>query len=106
MGSSGDEAKITDQQHRVLAVLIACLAGLGWGFGPLGKTIGVRDAEKDVKAVQTVCTYLVYMISTCFVPCFNLLTADGPQRRATFKDPNFPWLRMGCTLLVEPYSLR
>ncbi|CAK8993717.1 unnamed protein product [Durusdinium trenchii] len=78
------------------AVALAMCAGSCWGFGPLGKKIGVHGSEDHQRQAWAACTYFVYMLSTIFVPLLRVLTAHG--RREALEDSSFRCRLLGTVL--------
>lgn len=96
------ESQVAPTPLRRRAIVFAILAGVCWGFGPVGKKYGVNHVPEGRKHVWTTCTYLVYMASTTWVPLVKLIFTPSDQRREALQDRNFRWLllgTMGCGLL-------
>lgn len=88
---------------RNLAVALAVVAGLCWGFGPFGKKYGVSGAPDGSAHSWTTCTYVVYMSATVVFPVLRLLLGfTREQRRAALGNPAFRRLLLGacCCALV------
>eukprot|EP00434_Breviolum_minutum_P000495 symbB.v1.2.000429.t1/scaffold32.1/size405148/2 len=96
--SDCDDSMVAPTRFRFKAVALAVVAGTCWGFGPLGKKIGVHGSSKDQKEEWAACTYFVYMLSTCVVPLLRVMLSDATERRESLKDKSFRWLLLGTML--------
>eukprot|EP00435_Cladocopium_sp_Y103_P032950 s1087_g8.t1 len=96
--SDCDDSMVAPTRFRVQAVALAVVAGTCWGFGPLGKKIGVHGSTDDQKAEWTACTYFVYMLSTTVVPLLRVICSDATERRESLQDSSFRWLLLGTVV--------
>eukprot|EP00929_Paragymnodinium_shiwhaense_P027990 TRINITY_DN16306_c0_g1_i2.p1 TRINITY_DN16306_c0_g1~~TRINITY_DN16306_c0_g1_i2.p1 ORF type:complete len:362 (-),score=14.40 TRINITY_DN16306_c0_g1_i2:210-1235(-) len=81
----------TESLQRFPPTSLAATAGCLWGFGILGRRIGVQGAPDHLKPVCSVCTTLVFYCSVVTFPILNLFFADLDPVSATLQDP--AWLR-------------
>eukprot|EP00438_Fugacium_kawagutii_P036605 Skav217815 [mRNA] locus=scaffold889:107774:111777:+ [translate_table: standard] len=96
--SDCDDSRVAPTRFRAQAVALAVVAGTCWGFGPLGKKIGVHGSTDEQKGEWTACTYFVYMLSTTVVPLLRVLFSDATERRASLQDVSFRWLLLGTVI--------
>lgn len=96
--SDCDDSFVAPTRFRVQAVALAVVAGTCWGFGPLGKKIGVHGSTDDQKAEWAACTYFAYMLSTTVVPLLRVICSDATERRESLSDASFRWLLLGTVV--------
>lgn len=101
--SGNSHSQVAPSTHRRRAVLLAIIAGICWGFGPLGKKYGVTNAPADRKHVWTTCSYLIYISTTTWIPLANIISSNRELRSAALQDRQFLYLLagvFGCGLLA------
>lgn len=67
--------------------LFAAVGGFLWGFGALGKRVGVEGASDDVKQIRAACTIFIYSLSAFILPLLNFgitFWKDPSAVRGTF----------------------
>ncbi|CAE8584739.1 unnamed protein product [Polarella glacialis] len=102
LGPKQMTSELPPQRLQRKAMLLAVMAGLCWGVGPLGKKYGVEGAAVGRKHVQTASSYMVYMVATNVIPVLQLVRADPILRSKTLGDAHFRRLMRGtmvCGLL-------
>ena len=93
--SEASDSVIAPTFLRMRSVMLAAAAGACWGWGPLGKKIGVHGSSDADKHDWTTCTYFIYMMCTTIVPLGRILTVDSGSRRESLRDRRFRFLLMG-----------
>ncbi|CAE7224562.1 unnamed protein product, partial [Symbiodinium necroappetens] len=95
MESEDDNSTVAPSSLRMRAVFLSVAAGTCWGFGPLGKKIGVHGSSDAEQHEWTTCTYFVYMVATTVVPLGRVLASDSGSRRMVLRDRRFRYLLLG-----------
>ena len=93
--SEDENSQVAPTSLRVRAVMMSVAAGTCWGFGPLGKKIGVHGSSDADKHEWTTCTYFVYMVSTTIIPMLRILASERGSRREVLRDSRFRYLLLG-----------
>jgi len=71
--SDAEDSVVAPTRLRKTAVVLAVVAGVCWGFGPIGKKYGVHEAPKREEHAWTTCTYFIYISTTVVVPVARTL---------------------------------
>lgn len=85
------------------AVVLAILAGMCRGFGPVGKRYGVFGAPEGHDRVRSTCTFFISCWCGLVPPLLKTLWTDSLQRSEAIRDPRFRELLAGvvaCGLLT------
>jgi len=83
------EATTPTPRLRKSAAAMAVLAGVCWGFGPLGKKYGVAGAPQGKKHAWSICCYLIYISSTPIVAIGKLAWTPSEQRKEVLREKRF-----------------
>lgn len=83
----------------LLASGLAAAGGVLWGFGILGKRLGVHRSPNGQKQVRAALTIFVYVLTTCAAPLVDFAATDRALLADTLGDPR--WRRrvpviVGC----------
>lgn len=87
--SEAGTSVVAPTRLRKRSVLLAACAGVLWGFGPLGKKLGVHDSPDGMQHAWTTCTYFIYMCCTALVPLMKVLLSCSKQYQEAFRDCHF-----------------
>lgn len=96
--SEAEESLDAPTSKRMWSLGLAVVAGTCWGFGPLGKKMGVHQASEEQKRDWSTCTYFVYIMSTILIPMGRMLCSTAEHRSNALRDRHFRWLLCGTTL--------
>jgi len=92
--SDAEDSVRAPTRLRKTSVALAAVAGVCWGFGPIGKKYGVNGADKSEEHAWTTCTYFIYITTTVIVPIARLLML-GPSAAKECQDGKFRWYLLG-----------
>mmetsp|Transcript_61605 Transcript_61605/g.199478 ORF Transcript_61605/g.199478 Transcript_61605/m.199478 type:complete len:388 (+) Transcript_61605:67-1230(+) len=82
----------------LIATALAGLGGFLWGFGILGKRLGVQGAQNHEKNIRATYTIFVYTLTTLIAPLIDFASTDRSLIKDTFTDEQ--WVRRIPVIIV------